>query len=294
MMKRTFFDILNRFNINLVDHKSLFSRFLYGILIIFAIFIIYFLNFGYYFLKLFISVIIFNYIFNKFTYSDNLLIRLVQKAILYSICVYFSLYLLVYLDLFDTIHCDSTEDEDNNDNNNNDDDNNNNDVTLTSTTTSNDNVSSTNQTKENSSTLDNNTNANVEKNKRSSFEILIDAGVKIWQDMDLDNTAITAGGAASSAVAKSMAGAPLHAKALAVGVVGVTTTVSTRAGIDIYHAIADNNNIIENIEENVKTHPYSDPDIDSVPSPDSTFINSPLENVESGDGTHSYLYLELC
>ena len=42
---------------------------------------------GVYVLKFFISFVIFNFIFNKFKYSNNLGIRFIQKCVLYYICL---------------------------------------------------------------------------------------------------------------------------------------------------------------------------------------------------------------
>ena len=60
-----------------------------------------------------ISFVVFHFIFNRFKYSNNTIIRLLQKFVLYTICFYLSLYFLISIDLFGEINCDSDdEDED--------------------------------------------------------------------------------------------------------------------------------------------------------------------------------------
>nr|WVH38266.1 hypothetical protein [Trametes maxima] len=56
-------------------------------------------NIGIYFIKLFISFLIFHFIFNKFTFSEYKYIRFIQKAILYIIYTYIVVYLLGWIDI---------------------------------------------------------------------------------------------------------------------------------------------------------------------------------------------------
>ena len=71
--------------------------------------IICYFNFELYFFKMFISFLIFHFIFNKFKYSDNKYINLLQRFVVYYICVFCCFYLFTYLEIFDTIHCDSDD-----------------------------------------------------------------------------------------------------------------------------------------------------------------------------------------
>ena len=95
--------------LSLREQHSLINLILYGLLFIFVILFTYYVNLEYYFLKLFIIFLIFHFIFNKFTYSEYVPIRLLQKFILCSTCVYFSVYLFVYFDFIGSIFCNTTD-----------------------------------------------------------------------------------------------------------------------------------------------------------------------------------------
>ena len=96
---------------------------------------------------------------------------------------------------------------------------------------------------------------------------------------------ITAGGLVGSTVMKNLpAGMPVGQKVgitvATAGATSFTTYVGASAGEYISDNIIKKETIIEykqKAEETVKEHPYSDPDPDRVPSPDTT-INSPLED----------------
>ena len=116
-MKNIISFILQRSKGLICNDSSKLGIILYGLLIISAIFIIYYFNLALDALKLGVSFLIFHFIFNKFTYSNNIIVRLMQKIIVYFICVKFCLYLFSFVDILDTIHCDS-DDEDSEDESN--------------------------------------------------------------------------------------------------------------------------------------------------------------------------------
>jgi hypothetical protein len=261
--KQRFFNLIYHWNKYLLNNLS------YIFYIFFIIFIIYFFNLGLYFFKLFISVVIFHFIFNKFKYSDNFVIKLLQKFILYCLCLYFSIYVMIFFDLFNTISCDSDDEDDNedlnndrNDKDNNDDDNNN----VNNKGNNND---------ENKSTSTN----------RSSLEIIADTVVKVYKEMSDTSAAISAGGVAASAFIKSVPNAGLSTKVAGASAIGMGVSASTLVGSKVVGAISDNldyKESIKDLEESIKDHPYSDPSHDRVPSPDRQIMDSPLE---SGDGS---------
>ena len=116
-MKNIISFILQRSKGLICNDSSKLGIILYGLLIISAIFIIYYFNLALDALKLGVSFLIFHFIFNKFTYSNNFIVRLMQKIVIYIICVKFCLYLFSFVDILDTIHCDS-DDEDSEDESN--------------------------------------------------------------------------------------------------------------------------------------------------------------------------------
>jgi|ERR1700741_3576248 len=198
------------------------------------------------------SFVVFYFVFNNFKYSNNLFIRFIQKFVLYNICFIFAVSLASYIDfsLFNTIFCDPIEGDINNNNDNNP--------------------------------------ANQEENKNVNikFEIsmpkdVFKTGLKVVGDVlsnhSVDYGASAAGGAAASAAAKAASGLPLTQRVLVAGGTAVAVSGGVIIGKKVGHAIANNTDIVDI----VKNHPYSDPNIDRIPSPDSNFfINSPLEKGE--------------
>jgi hypothetical protein len=207
-------------------------------------------NFFKFILSFITSFVVFYFVFNKFKYSNNLFIRFIQKFVLYNICFIFAVSLASYIDfsLFNTIFCDPIEGDINNNNDNN--------------------------------------HANQEENKnvQIKFEIsmpkdVFKTGLKVVGDVlshhSVDYGASAAGGAAASAAAKAASGLPLTQRVLVAGGTAVAVSGGVIIGKKVGHAIANNTDIVEI----VKNHPYSDPNVDRIPSPDSNFfINSPLEN----------------
>ena len=233
----TFKNIASSFFTNLFNNK-------FFILIPLIILLIYFYNIGFnfkiinYLLKLLISFAIFHYIFNKFKYSENILIRLIQKFILYSICFYLSIFVLDYFDLIGVAHCSSGEDN---------------------------------------YTTDN------KKSKKGVVETIVDGAVQIYKEMESSTSAMAAGGAAASALIKSIPNAPLGAKVVGASAVAAGVSGSVIVGTKVGEAMTENVNFkeqIQKIEEVIKKHPYADPEVDRIPTPDSNIIPSLLENGE--------------
>ena len=112
IMKNIMSFIIQRSKGLICNDSSKLGIILWGLLIISAIFIIYYFNLVLDVLKLGVSFLIFHFIFNKFTYSNNIIVRLMQKIVVYFICVNICLYLFSFVDILDTIHCDSDSDPD--------------------------------------------------------------------------------------------------------------------------------------------------------------------------------------
>ena len=85
------------------------------VIILVGIIILYF-QLELYFIKMFLSFVVFHFIFNKFKYSTNTIIRFIQKFIVYYICVYLAYFFFSSINLLDPIYSDpdkgaSTENE---------------------------------------------------------------------------------------------------------------------------------------------------------------------------------------
>lgn len=162
---KNFLNILYYRLINLIDHNSSY------LVLLFIILIGYFINLEYYFLKLFISFVIFTFIFENFKYSETFLIRILQKAIIYIFCFYFALFALVILDAFCTLEATPLENEDSDDDTNE----NKNNKENKNKDASKDNINIY-QSKEISSTTENNssnTNDNTITRNKSNLEIIV-------------------------------------------------------------------------------------------------------------------------
>ena len=109
MMKRIFNNLFSRFD-NLVWNSTKFRYYAISFMI-FMILIMYFFNLDLYFFKIFISFLIFNLIFSKFTYSDNFILRVLQKIFIYYVSFYLCIYVIGGLKVFNIIHCDEDEDD---------------------------------------------------------------------------------------------------------------------------------------------------------------------------------------
>ncbi len=104
---------------------------------------------------------------------------------------------------------------------------------------------------------------------------MLKAGAYAISNLTGDYGAAAAGGAAAGAMIKS-SGLPAHAKILAAG----ATAATVSGGVIVGKAVAESIKNNFNISEAIKEHKYAHTDIERVPSPDSTFINSVLEDSE--------------
>ena len=235
--------------------------------IIFFIFLFLFFKFNILpkFVKTLISIAIFYFIFNNFKYSNKFYIRIIQKFILYCFCFIFSVFVILFIDIADTVYCDPT---DNTNNNSENADNANNNSEDTDNANNNNNDSKTE-------------NNEGDKPKKSSLEVICDTAVKIYKEVELDASALAAGGALGSAYIKSVPSAGFGPKALGGAAVAALGTAGVKVGLQVGDAISKNLDLQEMYDqanERLKDHPYSDPDPARVPSPDSSFTaNSPLE-----------------
>jgi hypothetical protein len=196
-------------------------------------------------------------VFNNFKYSNNLIIRFIQKFILYNICFIFAVSVASYFDfaLFKTIFCDHIEGDINN----------NNDADAVPTS----------QPSVSVPTVGDNKNVNIKLEinvPKDVFKTGLNVVGDILSNHGVDYGASAAGGAAASAAAKAASGLPPAQRVLVAGGTALAVTSGVIIGKKVGHAIANKTDIIKN-------HPYSDPNVDRIPSPDSSFfINSPLEN----------------
>jgi hypothetical protein len=195
-----------------------------------------------------ISFIIFHFVFNKINLSKNILIRFIQKFVIYNLCFIISIFISSYLNiiLFNTIegiHPGS--------------------IDINNIICHIDKVINA---------PSDHYDIKVPKGPVDTVVIALgDAAKNITSNLG----AATAGGAVGAAVIKNIPLAPVPRMAAAVVTAGATSGAIT-VGIQGGSTIARN---ISNSEA-IKNHPYSNPDIDRVPSPDPTFINNALE---SGD-----------
>jgi hypothetical protein len=195
-----------------------------------------------------ISFIIFHFVFYKIKLSNNILIRFIQIFVIYNICFIISIFISIYLNLylFNNIPGLQPGSIDINDvkcqlN-----------IILNSPSEHYD--------------------IKVPKGPVDTVVIALgDAAKNITSNLG----AATAGGAIGAAVIKHIPLAPVPRMAAAVVTAGATSGAIT-VGIQGGSTIA--RNIINS--EAIKNHPYSNPNIDRIPSPDSTIINNALE---SGD-----------
>lgn len=195
-----------------------------------------------------ISFIIFLFVFYKIKLSNNILIRFIQIFFIYNICFIISIFISVYLNLYLFNNISGLQ----------------------------------------PGSIDiNDVKCQIDiviNSPSDHYDIKVPKGpvdtvVKALGDAAKNITsnlgAATAGGAIGAAVIKNIPLAPVPRMAAAVVTAGATSGVIT-VGIQGGSFIARN---ISNSEA-IKNHPYSNPNIDRIPSPDTTLINNALE---SGD-----------
>lgn len=209
-----------------------------------------------------ISLILTNFVLNKFEYSKNIYIGFIQGFLIYSFIYIMAAVLLVYIlklsNLIPNIYCSSAPDECSSILNGNGGEGPKDVVKVTTETDGN-------------------------KDEYYNFKIrkdLFNEGLKNVGDaskMVLEKIApnlgvgAAAGSAAAAAIKYTAGMGPLQRLAV-IGSSAVVTAGGTKIGLDVGGAISKN----MNIEEAIKNSPHADPQIDRIPSPD-IFIHSPLE-----------------
>ena len=83
-------------------------------------------------------------------------------------------------------------------------------------------------------------------------------------------------GAATSAGVKTTVGMPLAQRLITVGTTTAVSAIGVKVGLWVGKAITNN----MGIEKDIKYSPHAEPNPDRIPSPDMSFINSPLERNE--------------
>jgi phosphate/sulfate permease len=214
-----------------------------------------------------LSFVIFNFVFNKFKYSNNIFIRLIQKFIIYNVCflIFITIAGYLYLNIFNTFYCDNSDDEDNNEtsivNNNNQKIDNKNDTNIV------------------------NNNKQEINNNNEYFEFKFPAkpidyiakGIGTAFAKGVSDYAAAAGGVAASAFFyfnKSSASLAPLPRIVGAAVAGGATAIGVIVGNRIGKSIGNKVNVLEEI----KNHKNSDPDIERIPSPDDLIISSPFED----------------
>jgi len=207
------------------------------------------------FLSFLLSGLIFSYVLNKFTYSENILVKFLQKVSVYVLIIFISITIGSYLNFINIIDCSSIDPELNSEDINN---------------KSNNNIISINRT----------TNLeNKEEYKISISKDLVDNTLKIGGEffkaaaefISPNFGAGTAAGAAASAAIKSTSGLPPVQRAAIIGSSTLITAVTSKVGLDIGTQVSKKMDILEAIKKSKFA------DSDKLPNPDDSFINNPLE-----------------
>jgi hypothetical protein len=202
-----------------------------------------------------LSGLIFSYVLNKFTYSENILVKFLQKVSVYVLIIFISITIGSYLNFINIIDCSSIDPELNSEDINN---------------KSNNNIISINRT----------TNLeNKEEYKISISKDLVDNTLKIGGEffkaaaefISPNFGAGTAAGAAASAAIKSTSGLPPVQRAAIIGSSTLITAVTSKVGLDIGTQVSKKMDILEAIKKSKFA------DSDKLPNPDDSFINNPLE-----------------
>ena len=205
-----------------------------------------------------ISFAIYNFVLDKFSYSENKYIGFIQRFLFYNFIFIISISSLIYvfnlLGLFPTVYCSDS------------------DINKNKEIKEKELVVITTKTDQHG-----NSNYNLQLDKefidnglKNINTVAIKTAEKIGSNMGVG----TAAGAAAAATIKSTVGMPLSTRLLTVGATTAVTAAATKAGMEIGSEIVRNTDLTELI----KNSPHADPQHDRIPSPDSNFINSPLEN----------------
>ena len=283
--KKNLFRVFNLIKIKyyfLLDHLSLnnfLAYFLFCIVLVLICYNLYYSNISLiscflFSFSLLISLLSSMFMSNIYKWSDNLLIRTIQKSILYSIlsCVAIVNLNLVGVSFIETIYCDSGDEEEG-----------------SLTRGNNTKESSNNQNNQNVLEVkkyqgdDNKEYYKVEGNvEKESIEELghkisevIAKGIK---DVIPNLGAAAAGGSIGSAMRKSTAALPSTQRMISGAVGALLGAGATKIGLEAGSAISKNFDLTKNIKDSQ----HADTDSEKIPSPEDTnfSINSPLE--ESG------------
>lgn len=198
------------------------------------------------------SFIIFHFVYNNFIFSNNLIIRFIQKFGLYNICFIFAVSLAYYFYyyLFNTIFFDPVDGYINNNNE--------------------DNKNKSPNKYEKYYDIQ----ANLTKEPINVLTKTIFAETQNMVTVTVTNlVAAAAGGSVGTAVVKHIPLPPaqrITAGMLTAGVTSGLVTAGIRAGASLQENF--------NMKETIKIHPYADPNINRVPSPDPNIIQNVLEN----------------
>nr|YP_010691086.1 LAGLIDADG endonuclease [Phellinus igniarius]WBU93187.1 LAGLIDADG endonuclease [Phellinus igniarius] len=240
-----------------------------------------------------ISVLISSFIVNNYKFSNNKLVRFLQKFVLFNILFIVALIICdcFNINLISQASCEGTDDNNSNNNTNSSNDsinnssnnsNNNNINNNNSNNTSDENLNSNNDKKIFSASL-------IEKEGQRMYKLeveketgdnLISAGKDIAVEGGKKIAPYIGAGAASGKAAvaafKATAGMPpLQRGAVIAGVSGVTTA-GTILGLEAGKAIVEN----ANFSDSIKNSKHGDPNVERIPSPDQDMIPC---IIESGD-----------
>ena len=179
-----------------------------------------------------ISFIVSYFILSKFKFSNNFVIRFIQKTVIYSISYFVIISICGYFGLIGTIYCMGPDDK----------------YTF---------------------------EVKGEVPKKPTDMLLTISGNLLSKSFESLGAA-GAGGSAAAAMAKASVGVPSLQRVVLIGSSGFITSAGVLFGIRGANAVADRVEL-EKIRSLYLSSKHSNPDINRIPSPDITMINSPLE-----------------
>src|ERR1700727_1990191 len=215
-----------------------------------------------------ISFAISNLFLDKFTYSKFMYIRIIQRFVIYILIfiigsfAYF--YILKFFNLIETIYCCSGHDN-------------------ISGSGSGSGSLTGNSTKDKVNKLiEITTDTDKDMYSLKISKELVHKGIQnvvtigqMATEKVVGNVGVgTAAGTAAGSAIKYSVGMPPFQRLLVVGGTASVTAAGTKLGLEVAETLSKN----INIKESIKNSPHGDTQLDRIPSPDSDFINSPLEN----------------
>jgi hypothetical protein len=221
------------------------------------------------FVSFLISALFSSYVLNKFEYSKNIIVRILQKFVIYILILIFVLYLYFYIFGITVAECSSGGSIE----------------CLEYELSKNDSNGKTNGGKEiinvNSeiSTKNNTENYNFQINKDlmdKGLQSVSEMSKAVVQQIAPNIGAGAAAGTATAAMVKATTGLPAFQRMGLIGGTAVITAASTKVGLNIGKAISKESDIMDSI----KNSEFCDSNIERIPSPDNIFINSVLEKNE--------------